>query len=187
MTLELHFSAIRSSGLSLRFRSITDYLRGLFLRAGVSDYWWCPSTDRLLYTTVMRDAPAPPTFCSKMSRDEFIMLFFLTYYAFKQFPRNVPIMLKKVPIMPGFFFSQQNALFSRLQTRIAHFARSQKAYKGDFSLPSNEATRTSTSRPGSWESSGSLLELSKAAGPLLLPVLDSILCCCSDLLLFVLT
>ena len=32
MTLELHFSAVRSNRLSLRFRSITDYLRGLFLR-----------------------------------------------------------------------------------------------------------------------------------------------------------
>ena len=42
---------------------------------------------------------------------------------------------------------------------------------GDFSLLNNEATRTSTSWLGSWESSGSLLELLKAAGPLLLLVL----------------
>ena len=130
MTLELHFSAIRSSGLSLRFRSITDYLRGLFLRAGVSDYWWCPSTDRLLYTTVMRDAPAPPTFCSKMSRDEFIMLFFLTYYAFKQFSRNVPIMLKKVPIMPVFFFSATKCPFLTITNTCSTFrAKSEGLYR----------------------------------------------------------
>ena len=30
--------------------SITDYLRGLFLCVWVSDYWWRPSTDRLLYS-----------------------------------------------------------------------------------------------------------------------------------------
>ena len=35
-----------------------------------------------------------------MLRDESIMLFFPSHYAFKQFSRNVPIMLKKVPIIP---------------------------------------------------------------------------------------
>ena len=49
MTLELHFWAVKSSGLSLRFRSINDYLRGLFLHVRVSDYWWCPGIVRLLY------------------------------------------------------------------------------------------------------------------------------------------
>ena len=49
LMLKLHYSAARSSGVSLRFRSITDYLRGWFLRIWVSDCWWCPSTDRLLY------------------------------------------------------------------------------------------------------------------------------------------
>ena len=47
--LKLHFSAVRFSGLSLHFHSITDYLLGLFLCARVSDDWRCPSTDRLLY------------------------------------------------------------------------------------------------------------------------------------------
>ena len=42
---------------------------------------------------------------------------------------------------------------------------------GDFSQLNNETTRTLTSWPGSWESSGSLSELSTAAGPLLLLVL----------------
>ena len=48
MILELHFFVVRSSGLSLCVNGITDYLRGLLLRVPVSDYWWCPSTDRLL-------------------------------------------------------------------------------------------------------------------------------------------
>ena len=52
--LNVHFSAVRSSGVNLRFRSITDYLCGLFLRVWVSDYWWCPSTDRFLYIIVLR-------------------------------------------------------------------------------------------------------------------------------------
>ena len=43
LTLELHFSAVRSSAVNLRFHSITDYLRGLFLHVRVSDYWWCHS------------------------------------------------------------------------------------------------------------------------------------------------
>ena len=42
---------------------------------------------------------------------------------------------------------------------------------GDFSLLNNEMTRMLTSWPGSWESSGSLLELSTATGPLLLLIL----------------
>ena len=42
---------------------------------------------------------------------------------------------------------------------------------GDFSLLNNETTRTLASSPGSWEFSGSLPELSTAAGPLLLLVL----------------
>ena len=46
---------------------------------------------------------------------------------------------------------------------------------GDLSLLNNETTRKSTSWPGSWESSGSLLELSIAAGPLLLLVLGPLL------------
>ena len=50
---------------------------------------------------------------------------------------------------------------------------------GDFSLLNSETTQTSTSWPGSWESSGLLPELSTAAGPLLLLVgplsLDSVL------------
>ena len=42
-----------------------------------------------------------PSSLSLQSRDESIMLFFPSYYnAFKEFSRNVPIMLKKVPIMP---------------------------------------------------------------------------------------
>ena len=41
---------------------------------------------------------------------------------------------------------------------------------GDFSLLNNETTQTLTSWLGSWESSGSLPELSKAAEPLLLLV-----------------
>ena len=32
-----------------------------------------------------------------MARDESIMLFFLAYYAFEQFPQFLPIMLKKLP------------------------------------------------------------------------------------------
>ena len=32
LTLELRFPAVRSNRLNHRFRSITDYLRGLFLR-----------------------------------------------------------------------------------------------------------------------------------------------------------
>ena len=52
LTLELHFSVVRFSGPSLRFRGITNYLRGLFLRVRVSDQWWCPSTDRLLYYVI---------------------------------------------------------------------------------------------------------------------------------------
>ena len=55
-----------------------------------------------------------------------LLCFFLTYYAFKQFSRNVQIMLKKVPHYARVYL-QQNALFSRVQTRVAHFARSQKA------------------------------------------------------------
>ena len=39
---------------------------------------------------------------------------------------------------------------------------------GDFNLLNNETIQMSTSWPGSWEFSGSLLELSTAAGPLLL-------------------
>ena len=65
---------------------------------------------------------------------------------------------------------QQNALFSQLQIRLAHVCAKSEGL-GDFSLLNNEATRMSTSWLGSWESSGSLLELSKAAGPLLLLVL----------------
>ena len=37
------FFSCQISRLSLRFCSITDYLRSLFLRVWVSDYWWCPS------------------------------------------------------------------------------------------------------------------------------------------------
>ena len=45
---------------------------------------------------------------------------------------------------------------------------------GDFSLLNNEMIRTSTSWPDSQESSGSLLELPTAAGPLLLIVLGQL-------------
>lgn len=45
--LKLHFSVVIFSGLSLYFRG--DYLCALFLCVRVSDYWWCPSTNHLLY------------------------------------------------------------------------------------------------------------------------------------------
>ena len=48
LTIELHLSAVRSSGLSLCFHNVTDYLCGVFLHVWVSDYWWCPSTNHLL-------------------------------------------------------------------------------------------------------------------------------------------
>ena len=100
-------------------------------------------------------------------------------------------MLKKVPIMPVFFFFSTKCPFltitntystytlnnflvisqhHRARTILRFHAKSEGL--GDFSLLNNEMTQTLTSWPGSWESSGSLPELSTAAGPLLLLVLS---------------
>ena len=56
---------------------------------------------------------ARKVFCvANIDRDESILCFFLTYYAFKQFPKflrlmlkNLPIMLKKIPFMLPFYNS----------------------------------------------------------------------------------
>ena len=75
-------------------------------------------------------------------------------------------MLKKVPIMPVFFFSQQKCPFLTITNTYSTFHGKSEGL-GDFSLLNNETTWTSTSWPGSWESSGSLPKLLTAAGPLL--------------------
>ena len=99
------------------------------------------------------------------------LMLFTSYYAFKQFSRNVPIMLKKVPIMLASFSTKCPFLtITNTLAAILRF-RAKSEGPGDFSLLNNETTRTSTSSPGSWEYSGSLPELSIAAGPLLLLVL----------------
>ena len=44
----LSFSEVHVSR-TIVSRGITNYLCGLFLHLQVSNYWWCPSTDFLLY------------------------------------------------------------------------------------------------------------------------------------------
>ena len=79
-----------------------------------------------------------------------------------------------------FFFSTKCS-FWQLQTCIAHLMivilcfRTKSEGLGDFSLLNNETTRMSTFWPGSWESSGSLLEPSTAAVSLLLLILGLLL------------
>ena len=89
---------------------------------------------------------------------------------------NEPTMLKKVPIMPIFFSTKYS--FLTITNTYSTF-RGKSEGLGNFSLLNNEMTRMSTSWPYSWESSGSLLKLSTAAGPLLLLLcllsLDSVL------------
>ena len=84
-------------------------------------------------------------------------------------------MLKKVPIMPGFFstncpFLTITNTYSTGLAAIFHFCAKSEGL-GHFSQLNDETTQTLTSWPGSWESSGLLPELSTAAGPLLLLVL----------------
>ena len=79
------------------------------------------------------------------------------YYAFKQFSRNVPIMLKKVPIMPVSFstncpFLTITNTYTTGLAAILRFCAKLEGL-GDFSQLNNETTRASTSWPGSWESS----------------------------------
>ena len=86
-----------------------------------------------------------------------------------------PIMLKKVPIMPSFFSTKCPFLtitntYSTGLAAILRF-RAKSEGLGNFSLLNNETTQTLSSWPGSWEYSGSLPELSTAAGPLLLLIL----------------
>ena len=88
-----------------------------------------------------------------MCKDESNMLFFPSYYAFKQFSRNVPIMLKKVPIMPGFFSANCPFLTitNTYSTRLAAILRfcAKLEGLGDFSQLNNETTQMSTFWPGS--------------------------------------
>ena len=64
----------------------------------------------------------------------------------------------------------RETIYSTWLAAILRF-RAKSEGLGDFSLLNNETTRTLTSSPGTWESSGSLPELSTAAGSLLLLVL----------------
>ena len=61
------------------------------------------------------------------------------------------------------FFCATKCPFLTITNTYSTF-RAKSEGLGDSSLLNNEATRTSTSWPGSWESSGSLPELSTAAG-----------------------
>ena len=62
-----------------------------------------------------------------------------TMHAFyKQFSKNVPIMLKKVPIMPVFFFSTKYPFLTITNMYSTFHARSEGL--GDFSLLNNEMT-----------------------------------------------
>ena len=108
-------------------------------------------------------------------RDESIMLFTPPIMLFTPpimlLSNSQEIMLKKVPIMLVSFSTK--CPFLTITTTLAAILRFRAKSEGlgDFSLLNNETTQTSTSWPGSWESSGSLLELSTTAGPLLLLVL----------------
>ena len=104
-----------------------------------------------------------------------LLCFFLTYYALSNSQETYQLCRKKCPLC-SFLFCNKNALFSCLTTTNTYSTfRVKSEGLGDSSLLNNEVTQMLTSWLGFWESSGLLLELSTAAGPLLLLVLGPLL------------